>query len=130
MKKRIWDSFLEQLSGIPDINNSIAKAIVRAGYTTFESLRMASIDELCEVRGIEPALAWKIKSSADRIIADKEWGAEERDIEKDLEEMEFESARKKRGLEDEERALEVDEKVLAEMEELLRLEKREMEEDL
>ncbi len=60
------DRILEQYTQIPGVGESKARALYDAGYTTFEALAAASVEELARVPGIGERLAKTIHETVPR----------------------------------------------------------------
>ncbi len=61
------EGFIQQLSLIVGIGREEIGWLVEAGFTSFESLRSARLEDISEVGGLGPLLAAKIKDFANKV---------------------------------------------------------------
>ena len=54
------DAIIEEFTSLKGVGESKAKALYEAGYTSFEDLNKATVEELSEVKGITEALAEQV----------------------------------------------------------------------
>ncbi len=83
------DAIIEEFTSLKGVGESKAKALYEAGYTSFEDLNKATVEELSEVKGITEALAEQVLDEVshftDEVNAEE---AEEVKVEEELEEVE------------------------------------------
>lgn len=72
------DDAINQLTELDGVGKSKAKLLYDAGYTTVDSIKKASVEEIAGIKGIGDKLANKIKKSADEAVTEGEKPAEER----------------------------------------------------
>ena len=54
------DAIIEEFTSLKGVGESKAKALYEAGYTSFEDLNKATVEELSEIKGITEALAEQV----------------------------------------------------------------------
>lgn len=83
------DAIIEEFTSLKGVGESKAKALYEAGYTSFEDLNKATVEELSEIKGITEALAEQVLDEVshftDEVNAEE---AEEVKVEEELEEVE------------------------------------------
>jgi len=83
------DAIIEEFTSLKGVGESKAKALYEAGYTSFEDLNKATVEELSEVKGITEALAEQVLDEVshftDEVNAEE---AEDVKVEEELEEVE------------------------------------------
>lgn len=78
------DDAINQLTELDGVGKSKAKLLYDAGYTTVDSIKKASVEDIAGIKGIGDKLANKIKKSADETVTEEEKPAEEQKIEAPL----------------------------------------------
>lgn len=89
------DAIIEEFTSLKGVGESKAKALYEAGYTSFEDLNKATVEELSEVKGITEALAEQVLDEVshftDEVNAEE---LEEVKVEEELEEVKVEEETK------------------------------------
>ncbi|MDW7775317.1 MAG: 50S ribosomal protein L32e [Methanosarcinales archaeon] len=85
------DAIIEEFTSLKGVGESKAKALYEAGYTSFEDLNKATVEELSEIKGITKALAGQILDDVSHFV--DEVNAEE-ELEEEVEEEESEKESK------------------------------------
>ncbi|MBW6516967.1 MAG: 50S ribosomal protein L32e [ANME-2 cluster archaeon] len=62
------DAIIEEFTSLKGVGESKAKALYEAGYTSFEDLKKATVEELSEIKGITKALAGQILDEVSHFI--------------------------------------------------------------
>ncbi len=83
------DAIIEEFTSLKGVGESKAKALYEAGYTSFEDLNKATVEELSEVKGITEALAEQVLDEVSHFTNEvNEEEAEEVKVEEEVEEVE------------------------------------------
>jgi large subunit ribosomal protein L32e len=83
------DAIIEEFTSLKGVGESKAKALYEAGYTSFEDLNKATVEELSEVNGITEALAEQVLDEVSHFTDEvNAVEAEEVKVEEELEEVE------------------------------------------
>ena len=83
------DAIIEEFTSLKGVGESKAKALYEAGYTSFEDLNKATVEELSEVKGITEALAEQVLDEVSHFTNEvNEEEAEEVKVEEEVEGVE------------------------------------------
>ncbi len=83
------DAIIEEFTSLKGVGESKAKALYEAGYTSFEDLNKATVEELSEVKGITEALAEQVLDEVSHFTNEvNAEEAEEVKVEEEVEEVE------------------------------------------
>jgi large subunit ribosomal protein L32e len=83
------DAIIEEFTSLKGVGESKANALYEAGYTSFEDLNKATVEELSEVNGITEALAEQVLDEVSHFTDEvNAVEAEEVKVEEELEEVE------------------------------------------